>query len=222
MKSASLAPLPREFYRRPTLAVARDLLGMHLYHALPDGTLRSGRIVEVESYGGPEDRASHARLRKASGGAPPKPTARSEVMFGPPGVAYVYLIYGMHHCFNAVAHVGDGDSDGSGDRLAGAVLIRAMEPGPDLSGSNCRGPARLCVALGIDLRHNRLDLCLPGPSSDPVNPSGDRLIIADRGTPVRDADVVRTPRIGVDYAGDDAGLPWRLCDRTSVQLSRKV
>src|SRR2546422_490345 len=95
-------PLPRSFYARPVLTVARDLLGMHLGHVGAEGALRGGRIVEVEAYGGAEDRASHARLVRRRGRL--VPSDRSAVMFGPPGIAYIYLIYGLHHCFNAVAH----------------------------------------------------------------------------------------------------------------------
>ncbi len=208
-------PLPRGFYQRPTLLVARDLLGMHLCHHLSDGTTRSGRIVEVEAYGGPEDRASHARLRKGTC----EPTPRSALMFGVPGVTYVYLIYGLHHCVNAVAHeVG----------AVGAVLVRALEPSLALAGRNCRGPARLCAALGIDRRHNGADLCQPpepGVQTGPMGGAADLrgwLTVEDRGTLVNAADVVRGPRIGVDYAGEDAMLPFRLCDRRSIQLSRKL
>jgi DNA-3-methyladenine glycosylase len=196
----SLAPLPRSFYARPVLVVARDLLGTHLVHAGPDGVARGGRIVEVEAYGGPDDRASHARLRRARGGL--VPTERSALMFGPPGVSYIYLIYGLHHCFNAVAHE---------EGAVGAVLVRALEPWPALAERNCAGPARLCAALGLDRGHNGLDLC-----------AGPPLYLADGGTPVADGDVVSGPRIGVDYAGDDALLPHRLCDRRSAALSRRI
>lgn len=193
-------PLPRIFYARPTIEVARDLLGMGLFVRTADA-LVGGRIVEVEAYHGPEDRASHAKLRRVRGGL--LPTDRSALMFGDPGIAYVYLIYGMHNCVNAVAHEGG---------AVGAVLVRALEPGPGLVGANLRGPARLCSALGIDRRHNGLDLCA---ADAPI-------FIADLGTKVPAADVVATPRIGVDYAGEDAALPYRLCDRRSPHLSRKV
>lgn len=200
-------PLPRAFYERPTLEVARDLLGMHLCRRA-GGQLLSGRIVEVEAYGGPEDKASHARLRKVRGGQ--APTERSALMFGQVGISYVYLIYGMHHCFNAVAHAPGPPGQGAGYRegAVGAVLIRALEPGPGLA--SCSGPARLCASLGIDRQQNGLDLCTEG--SD--------LFLADLGTPTQV--VVATPRIGVDYAGPDAALPYRLCDAQSPALSRRL
>lgn len=185
----------REFYLRPPLIVARDLLGLHLCHRLPDGTVRRGRIVEVEAYAGPEDRASHAKLRRGV------PTPRSALMFGPVGVIYVYLIYGMHHCVNVVAHAADG---------VGAVLIRAIEPAPPLPPAAGAGPARLCAALSIDLSHNGADLLAPAAA----------LQLLDEGTPVPDDRVIASPRIGVDYAGPDAQLPYRLCDRDSPGLSR--
>lgn len=192
-------PLPRSFYARPVLTVARELLGMDLLHAGADGAPRGGRIVEVEAYGGPEDRASHAKLRRGKRGQGLVPTERSALMFGAPGIAYVYLIYGMHHCFNVVAHE---------EGAVGAVLVRALEPLPPLPPKSCVGPARLCAALGIDRGRNGLDLC-----------GGPPLYLA-AGAPVPEAAVTRGPRIGVDYAGDDSLLPYRLCDGRSAALSR--
>src|SRR6187401_3534732 len=122
--------LPRSFYGRDTVAVARDLLGMHLVHVVA-GVERVGRIVEVEAYLGPHDLAAHS----ARGLTP-----RTRVMFGPPGHAYVYFIYGMHHCMNVVT-----EREGHG----AAVLLRALEPVHNLT---CRasGPGLLCRAMGID------------------------------------------------------------------------
>jgi DNA-3-methyladenine glycosylase len=194
-------PLGRRFYLRPTLRVARDLLGKVLVHDTPDG-VAAGRIVEVEAYRGPEDRAAHS-----AGG---RRSARNEVMYGPPGHAYVYFIYGMHHCVNVVT------------RPAGrpeAVLIRALEPtaGEALMRARrrlphapawrlCRGPGALCQALGIARPENGVDL-VRGP-----------VRILD-GAPVPSRDVVRTPRIGVDYAGAHAARPWRFAVRTSPAVS---
>ncbi len=180
-----LAPLPRSFYERPTIQVARDLLGKLLIrHAASPASMMSSsgassvvtsaRIVEVEAYLGERDAASHARRG---------PTKRAAIMFGPPGHLYVYLIYGMYHCMNFVT-----ERDGH----AGAVLIRAAEPiTPAVWPGAPRplsGPGKLCRGLGITLAHKGLDLTSPG-----------ELYVADGGgkRPRRAA----SPRIGVDYAG---------------------
>lgn len=202
------AALASAFFARPTLEVARELLGARLCHRLPNGALRAGRIVEVEAYLGPEDKASHARLQRRGGGLVPTP--RSALMFGPVGLAYVYLIYGMHSCFNVVAHA---------PGAVGAVLIRALAPEPPLAAASCRGPARLCVALAIDRRHNGCTLHAGDQAAAPG--SGERLWLAP-GEPVPDAAVARGPRIGVEYAGTDALLPYRLCVRDHPQLSRRA
>ncbi len=130
--------LPREFYARPALTVAADLLGCWLVHDRPNGRL-DGRIVEVEAYVGTDDLASHASRGR---------TNRTSVMFGPPGHVYVYLIYGMYNCFNVVT-----DTDGE----AGAILVRALEPGLGVE-QRTDGPGRLCRALDINRSHNGLDL----------------------------------------------------------------
>ncbi len=169
-------PLPRAFYERPTLTVARDLIGKYLVRSV-DGSLLAGRIVEVEAYVGPEDRASHASRGR---------TPRTDVMFGPAGIAYVYLIYGMHHCFNVVT-----ERDG----YPAAILLRAVElEGGDL----IDGPGRLCRRLDISRSHNRHDLV-----------AGERLWLEDRGERISARSVLRAPRIGVDYAGEWAKKPWR-------------
>ncbi len=181
--------LPRAFYARPALEVAPQMLGLWLVHDGPHGRM-SGRIVEVEAYVGVDDLASHA-----SKGL----TGRTSVMFGPPGHAYVYLIYGMHHCFNAVT-----DSDG----VAGAILVRALEPDPQVAGRT-DGPGRLCRALGIDRTHNTLDL-----TSEAHSP----LWLERRDAPPVTG-VATSPRIGVDYAGAWAARPWRFFVPTSRHLS---
>ena len=171
--------LPRAFFARPTLEVAPELLGLWLVHELPGGR-RAGRIVEVEAYVGTDDLASHAARGR---------TARTTVMFGPPGNAYVYLIYGMYHCFNVVT-----DADG----VAGAILVRALEPDGGVS-ERTDGPGRLCRALAIDRSHTWLDLTDEG--SGP-------LWLEQR--PGASADEIATSaRIGVAYAGEWAARPWR-------------
>ncbi|MBL8201731.1 MAG: DNA-3-methyladenine glycosylase [Chromatiales bacterium] len=178
--------LGRSFYVRDTVTVARELLGRHVVHVV-DGAERVGRIVEVEAYVGAHDRAAHS-----SKGLTP----RTRVMFGPPGHAYVYLIYGLHHCLNVVT-----EAEGHG----AAVLIRALEPVRNLAGK-ASGPGLLCRALGVDRRLNGADLL------------GDRLFIA-AGEPggIR---IVKRPRIGVDYAGAWARRLLRFYIRGSEHVSR--
>jgi DNA-3-methyladenine glycosylase len=159
--------LPRAFYDRDTVTVARELLGKHLVHRV-NGAERIGRIVEVEAYVGPHDLASHS-----SRGL----TERTKVMFGPPGHAYVYLIYGMHHCMNVVT-----DREGHG----AAVLLRAVEPWSGIT-ARTQGPGLLCSAMGIDRKLNSCDLL------------SEKLFIA---APLASDvfGIARSPRIGVDYA----------------------
>jgi DNA-3-methyladenine glycosylase len=181
--------LPRAFYARPTLEVAPDLLGLWLVHELPDGR-RAGRIVEVEAYVGINDLASHASRGR---------TARTDVMFGAPGHVYVYLIYGMHHCFNVVT-----EPDGT----AGAVLVRALEPGEGV-GDRVDGPGRLCRALAIDRSNNHLDL---------TDESDGPLWLERRpGAPVET--IAASARIGVAYAGEWAARPYRFFLPSSRSLS---
>ncbi len=184
------AVLPPAFYARPTLDVARGLIGKVLVHAAPEGTA-AGIIVEVEAYVGESDPACHA----AAGF-----TRRNAPLYGPPGRAYVYVNYGLHHLVNAVTEV---------EGAPAAVLIRALQPvgGLELlrrrrgggAGSAapadtalCRGPGNLTAALGITLVQNRIDL------------SGERLFVEDRGLPV--PELAWGPRIGITVGAD---RPWR-------------
>jgi DNA-3-methyladenine glycosylase len=168
--------------------VARELLGKTLAH-LHDGIKRSGRIVETEAYVGPDDLASHARVGRKG---------RATVMYGKPGVAYVYFVYGMHYCFNAVTET---------DGYPGAVLIRAIEPLENVGGRG-NGPALVCRALHIDRTCNGLDL------------TESELSIEDAAAVVTE-DVRVGPRIGVDYAGEWAAHPWRFWVAGSAHLSRR-
>jgi DNA-3-methyladenine glycosylase len=185
--------LPVDFYRRPTLDVARDLIGKVLIHQTPNGT-SAGAIVEVEAYIGEDDPACHA----ASG-----PTERNRPLYGPPGRAYVYLNYGLHDMMNCVT-----EREGS----PAAVLIRALEPleGLELMRARrssapwrkgkppvpdhelCRGPGNLCRAMGITLSDNTRPLTR-GP-----------LTISDRGLEM--GPIVWSQRIGIRVGTEN---PWR-------------
>ena len=183
----ALHPLPRQFYDRDAQAVARDLLGTVILRRR-DGIEQLARIVETEAYLGPHDLAAHSARGR---------TARTEVMFGPPGHAYVYLIYGIHHCFNVV-------TGPAGE--AAAVLIRAVEPLANVT-ERTSGPGLLCRALGIDRHLNGTDLL--GNDIRIVAP-------ARRARPT----VVRRPRIGVDYAGRWARRLLRFYIRGNDWVSR--
>lgn len=190
--------IPRSFYEQPTVQVARQLLGKHLVRKHPDGTT-IGRIVETEAYVGPEDKACHAWRGR---------TARTEVMFGAAGHAYVYFIYGFHHMLNIVTETVD---------FPAAVLIRAVEPidGIRLMAERrhtreprnlASGPGKLCEAFGIDRSLNGSDLC------------GDVLFIRDEGE--APPEIIATPRIGVDYAGKWKNKPWRFVVRGNDFVSK--
>jgi DNA-3-methyladenine glycosylase len=180
-------PLPAGFYARETELVARELLGATL-ECTVRGTRCSGRIVETEAYTGEEDLACHAAAGR---------TARTEILYGPPGRAYVYFIYGMHWCVNAVTRRAG---------LPSAVLIRALEPLEGIETMRRRrhgrrdseltnGPGKLCEALGITgPRHNGVSL----------RSSGLRILA---GPPVQDADVAVTRRIGISKAVEEP-LRW--------------
>ena len=169
------------------MAVARDLLGKVLVREVA-GVRLWGRLVEVEAYLGPDDLAAHS-----AGG---RRTPRTEVMFGPPGHAYVYLTYGMHHCLNFVTRR---------EGLPQAVLVRALEPGPGVG--RCGGPGLVCRALDIDRRLNGV------PLEPPL------LYVVDDGEARRRVFV--TPRIGVENSGEWAGRPLRFC-LDSRYLSRRL
>lgn len=201
--------LERDFYNRTSLEVAKDLLGKYLVHKV-DGEELIGKIVEVEAYMGPEDKAAHSY-----GG---RRTERNEVMYGEPGYAYVYFIYGMYFCMNVVAEkVG----------MPQAVLIRGLEPVSDIGkmcelryGQNCteltksklknltNGPGKLCKAFGITREQNGEDLC------------GDKLYIYV-GENEEKFNIVESKRINIDYAEEAKDYLWRFYIEGNPHVSKK-
>ncbi|MDQ2084905.1 DNA-3-methyladenine glycosylase [Herbivorax sp. ANBcel31] len=193
--------LKRNFYERNTLTVAKELLGKNLIHNTSEGTT-TGKIVEVEAYIGPLDAAAHTFRGKRS--------SRNEVAFGLGGYAYVYLIYGMYHCFNIVTNV---------EEKPEAVLIRAIEPidGIDLMKKRrktdvirnlCSGPGKLCQAMSITRETNGVDLC----KSD---------VYVTENKDVDSKDIISTPRVNIDYAGEAKDYPWRYMIKDNKFISKK-
>ena len=193
--------LPASYFQRPNVVeIARDLVGKFVVTAW-NGQLTVGRIVETEAYDGRIDRACHAFQKR---------TARTEVMYQAGGIAYVYLCYGIHHLFNIVTNV---------EGLADAVLIRSIEPLEGLELMIARrgeidrkhkltaGPGLVSQALGIHTSHSGMSLL----ENEFFISKGDLVtkVVADR-------------RVGVDYAGSDAQLPWRFFDASSKFVSRGV
>lgn len=182
--SLAAARLPAAWFQRDVLVVARDLIGCALVHRK-----RAAMIVETEAYLGPQDLASHSRFG---------PTARTSVMFGPGGVSYVYLCYGIHQMFNIVTGAaGDGQ----------AVLIRAVAPLVGLPDDPAvgRGPGKVTQALALDRRHDRKDL------------AEGKLFVARHATPPA---IARGPRIGVAYAGAWATKPYRFWWKNHPSVSK--
>jgi DNA-3-methyladenine glycosylase len=196
------AKLPRDFYTRSNvLTVSRELLGKLLVVPDNQGRRISGKIVEVEAYRGPEDRASHAY-----GG---RRTKRTETMYQLGGVAYVYFVYGMYNQFNIVTNVVE---------TPHAVLVRALEPvegielmrirrhsHPDRNLTN--GPGKLCLAMGIDRQLDRADLL------------GERVWL-EEFEKVPESRIARGPRIGIDYAQEWIEKPWRFWVKGNPFVSR--
>jgi DNA-3-methyladenine glycosylase len=178
-------PLPREFYERPTLKVAKDLLGKVLVKEDANRTI-STKIVDVEAYVGPKDKACHASKGR---------TTRTEIMFGPAGFTYVYLIYGMYHCLNIVTER---------EEYPAAILIRGLEilenDHPTVSPTRIDGPGRVCRFLEVDRTHNGLDTTI-----------NRTLWIEDHGHAISRKQIQTLPRIGIDYAGEWAKKLWRFC-----------
>ncbi|AIQ44572.1 3-methyladenine DNA glycosylase [Paenibacillus sp. FSL R7-0273] len=196
-----------ELYSLPALQAAPLLLGQHLVRRTEDGEIRC-RIVETESYGGVEDKGSHA-----SGG---RRTARTDVMFREGGTIYIYLIYGMYHCLNVVT-AGEGDPH--------AVLIRAVEPLTagdaglmrSYRGAAARNPAGLSGGPGKLCRALRIDKSLNGLRLD----NGDSPLRLEQGDEPKDLDIVQAPRINIPYAEEYARLPWRFYLRSNPYVSVK-
>lgn len=180
--------LPREFYARDTALVAKDLLGYYLVHRT-DGIERVGKIVEVEAYVGQHDLASHSSKGE---------TARTATMFGPSGYAYVYLIYGMYHCFNIVT-----EAAGHGS----AVLIRALEPIKNIT-TRTQGPGLLCKAMHLDRSHNGHDML------------SDDLFVSSAGYE-KPCHIIEAARVGVPYAKDWQMKLLRFYIEDNLFVSRK-
>lgn len=206
--------LTREFYARDTLQVARELLGKILVHEV-NGVKLSGKIVETEAYIGSIDKASHAY-----GG---RRTSRVETLYGIPGIAYVYFIYGLYHCFNVITKE-EGSPEG--------VLIRAIEP---IDGINMMsrlrfkkdyteltkaqiknltsGPSKLCIAMEINKENNKQDLC-----NTPVYKTNLYIEETDEKEKVK---IIEAKRIGIDYAEEAKDFLWRFYIKDNIWISSK-
>lgn len=204
MEIDKLEKLTAEFYRRSDVVkISKALLGKIIVTRI-DGITTAARITETEAYNGIFDRASHAYNNRR--------TARTEVMYQNGGLAYVYLCYGVHYLFNVVTNKPD---------IPNAVLVRAAEPvyGEEWMHTRfdveqkpytiTRGPGKVCRALGINKTHTGMDL------------RGDEIFIVSDGTSVKKEAIVTTPRIGVDYAGADALLPYRFYIKDNPFVSGK-
>ena len=191
-----------EFYNQSTLKVAKLLLGKFLIRKL-NGKKLIGKIVETEGYSGPKDLASHASRGK---------TPRNEIMFGPPGHAYIYLIYGINYCFNLVTEK---------ESYPAAVLIRALEPKEGIEEMKKRrkmknnlpytltnGPGKLCQAFGIDKGLNK------------INVTQGTLWVEDSGEKIKPQNIVAAKRIGVDYAREYKDKLWRFYIKNNKFVSK--
>ena len=196
----AIRTLPPEFYRRSTVAIARDLLGRHLVRTLPEGRVVA-RLVEVEAYAGPHDRASHAYRGRR--------TPRNESMFLSGGHAYVYRIYGIHRCLNVVAgEAGEGLAVllRGAEILEGEELVRARRPGEERAARLLSGPGNLCRGLSVDME-------LDATRFD------DGALRLAPGEPVTDAEVATGPRVGCESAGEAAAWPLRFVVAGSAAVS---
>jgi DNA-3-methyladenine glycosylase len=195
--------LPVTYYYNPdVVALGRDLIGKYLFTCI-DGVITGGYIVETEAYNGVIDKASHAYGNRL--------TPRTKTMYQAGGVAYVYLCYGIHEMFNIVTNV-EGNPN--------AILIRAIQPTEGLEAMQVRrnmpvikptitmGPGSVAKALGISRVINAFSL------------QGDTIWIEDRGLTFPDSSIAAVPRVGVDYAGDDALLPYRFYVKGNIYVSK--
>lgn len=202
-------PIDRDFYNRESTIVAKELLGKYLIHESDEGIL-CGKIVETEAYMGIMDKGAHVY-----GG---KRTPRVEIMYGEPGHSYVYLIYGMYHCFNIISNKKD---------IPQGVLIRALEPvkGIEIMAQNrykkeyiklnkkeilnlTSGPGKLCKAFNINKDYNGEDIC------------GNKLYVEEGNK--EKVEIIETTRIGIDYAEEDKYKPWRYYIKDNDYVSVKV
>lgn len=195
--------LPRSFYTRPDVVqISRELLGKYLFTDL-DGVLTGGMIVETEAYSGRNDKACHSHLGRRTG--------RTEIMYHPGGLAYVYLTYGIHYLFNVVTNK---------EGLADAVLIRGIEPClgtefmmerrglPNPEKRLTAGPGVLSQALGINKKLYGEEL------------TGTKVWVEDRGEMIKEQEILARPRVGVGYAQEDALLPWRFSIKNNQWVSK--
>lgn len=195
--------LERSFFERDDVVqISKELLGKILCTHI-DGSYTCGKIVETEAYNGREDRACHAY--------PDVRTKRTETLYGKPGIAYIYLCYGIHHLFNVVTNQ---------EGYADAILVRAIEPmdGEEIMAERrnkesndvnlANGPGKLSQALGIHTKYDQEDLL------------GSKIWIEDRDIHITEEEIEAGPRVGVDYAGEDALLPWRFTISESKWLSQ--
>lgn len=196
--------LKKSFYTRPNVVeLAQELIGKYLYTDI-DGMLTGGMIVETEAYSGENDQACHAHLNRR--------TQRTEIMYHEGGVAYVYLVYGIYHLFNIITNRQD---------KADAVLVRAIEPEIGVEEMLLRrnmaavrnnltaGPGVLSIAMGINKKLYGADL------------TGNTIWLEDKGIHIPSEEIAAGPRIGIDYAGEDASLPWRFWLKGNKWVSKK-
>jgi DNA-3-methyladenine glycosylase len=198
-----MSKLPVSFYARPDVVqISKELLGKYLLTEI-DGVRTGGMIVETEAYSGQNDKACHASQGRR--------TARTEVMYQQGGVAYVYLIYGLHHLFNIVTNK---------EGMADAVLIRAIEPTEGIEEMLLRrrmqkkgkrltaGPGVMSEALGISRKQY----------GEPL--TGPPIWVEDRQQKLNEEEIIARPRVGVAYAGEDALLPWRFSIKSNPWVSK--